>query len=123
MNPMRPGEIRDGDLEQAERQAETMLAQIQQVEAGLDQIVGHGEAASGQVKVQATAHGRVVDVLFGPRAMRLDSRTLAEELLSAVGRAQLDAARQADDMMRETLDDFDPEEARHRIERLIRAPW
>ncbi|GLW04913.1 hypothetical protein Misp01_00430 [Microtetraspora sp. NBRC 13810] len=123
MYPLEPGEIRDDEPERAGRQAERMLAGIEEVEAALDQIAGHGEAAAGQVTVEAAADGRVRHVAFGPRAVRLDSGTLAAELLTAIERAQQDAARQTEELMRETLDDFDPQEARTLIERITGTPW
>ncbi|GAA3078379.1 YbaB/EbfC family nucleoid-associated protein [Streptosporangium carneum] len=118
-----PADIREEDLVRADEQADRVLAWIEEAQAGLDEVTGTGEGASGQVTARVTAEGRVLDVAFGPRAMRLDSRTLAEEVVSAVARARLDAARQTDELMREGLPGFDPVEAAAQFEGLLDTPW
>ncbi|TDE36396.1 YbaB/EbfC family DNA-binding protein [Nonomuraea mesophila] len=50
----------------------------------LQSLVGTGTNASGHVTATADAHGRVRELGIGPRAMRLDSHVLAEEILAAV---------------------------------------
>ncbi|MEV7011185.1 YbaB/EbfC family nucleoid-associated protein [Streptosporangium sp. NPDC051022] len=118
-----PADIREEDLVRADAQADRTLAWIEEAQADLDKVVGVGEGASGQVRVEVTADGRVLGVVFEPRAMRLDSRTLAEEVLSAVARARGDAAGQVDRLMREGLPGFDPAEAAAQFERLLDTSW
>ncbi len=118
-----PADIREEDLVRADDQADRVSAWIEETQAGLDEVIGTGEGASGQITVRVTAGGRVLDVVFGPRAMRLDSRTLAEEVLSAVARARLDVTRQVEQLMRDGLPGFDPAEAAAQFERLLNTPW
>ncbi|MEV8638266.1 YbaB/EbfC family nucleoid-associated protein [Streptosporangium sp. NPDC051023] len=118
-----PADIREKDLVLAEERADRVLAWVEEAQADLDKVVGTGEGASGQVTVSVTAEGRVLDVAFGPRAMRLDSHTLAEEVLAAIARARTDAARRIDELMREGLPGFDPAEAAAQFEGLLDTPW
>ncbi|WP_406312320.1 YbaB/EbfC family nucleoid-associated protein [Streptosporangium sp. NBC_01639] len=120
---MDSGYVPDEDLEQTARQADAMVAWLEGAQAGMDEIVGVGEGASGQVRAEVAADGKVLDVTFGPRSLRLDSATLAEEVLSAVQQAQRDAGRKADDLMREALDGFDPAEARATLDRISQSRW
>ncbi|WP_432925838.1 YbaB/EbfC family nucleoid-associated protein [Microbispora sp. CA-135349] len=120
---MNPADIREEDLARAEEQAERIDAWMERARAGLDEITGTGEAASGQVTVTVSADGLVLNVAFGPRAMRLDSRTLAEEVRAAVSRARLDAVRRTRELIRDGLPGFDPDEAAAQFERLLDAPW
>ncbi|MEU6414168.1 YbaB/EbfC family nucleoid-associated protein [Microbispora sp. NPDC046933] len=120
---MNPADIRETDLARAEEQAERIHAWIERAQAGLDGITGTGEAASGQVTVTVSAYGLVLDVTFGPRAMRLDSRALADEVRAAVSRARLDAARRTRELIRDGLPGFDPDEAAAQFERLLDTPW
>ena len=120
---MNPADIREEDLAGAEERAERLRAWAEGARAGLDEITGTGEAASGQVTATVSAEGLVLDVTFGPRASRLDSRTLAEEVRAAVSRARLDAARRTRELIREDLPWFDPDEATAEFERLLDTPW
>ncbi|MEU7693525.1 YbaB/EbfC family nucleoid-associated protein [Microbispora hainanensis] len=120
---MNPADIREEDLARAEEQAERVHAWAERARADLEEITGTGEAASGQVTATVSAEGMVLDVTFGPRAMRLDSRTLAEEVRAAVSRARLDAARRTRELIRDGLPGFDPDEAAAQFERLLDVPW
>ncbi|TQS17709.1 YbaB/EbfC family nucleoid-associated protein [Microbispora hainanensis] len=120
---MNPADIREEDLARAEEQAERVHAWAERARGDLEEITGTGEAASGQVTATVSAEGTVLDVTFGPRAMRLDSRTLAEEVRAAVSRARLDAARRTRELIRDGLPGFDPDEAAAQFERLLDVPW
>ncbi|MEV0380463.1 YbaB/EbfC family nucleoid-associated protein [Nonomuraea sp. NPDC050643] len=91
------------DLERITARAEEMLARAEELRSEIDVVVGHGEAADGQVRVTAAASGRLMDVKFAPRAMRMDSLTLAEAVLRAAQQAQDDVAGRVDAVMAETL--------------------
>ncbi|MFI7633766.1 YbaB/EbfC family nucleoid-associated protein [Nonomuraea sp. NPDC049400] len=114
-----PANISDQDLDKVTRQSEQLLAWLETAQEKLDKIVGAGEAASGQVKAAVDQHGRVLDIAYGPRAMRLSSHELAEETLAAVREACADAQRQIHDLMREALPGYDPVEANAQLERLM----
>lgn len=116
---MDPGDIRADDLTRASSHAEKILAWVERAQDDLNEITGTGTGASGQITATVEATGKVLDVAFTPRALRLDSRTLAEEVLSAVRQAQHDAERKTRDLMREALDGFDPVEAQARFNRLL----
>jgi len=51
---------------------------------------GLGEAAEGMIKVAALPGGRLADLELDPRAMRMDSITLAKEILTATNAALAD---------------------------------
>ncbi|TMR21684.1 YbaB/EbfC family nucleoid-associated protein [Nonomuraea turkmeniaca] len=116
---MDPTDIRDRDLDEIGRQGERMLGWLETAQEELDKIVGVGQGPSGQVKAAVDPNGRVLEVTFGPRALRLDSRTLAEEVLAAVRLGREESERQARELMREALPGFDPAEANAQLGRLL----
>ncbi|MEU4331024.1 YbaB/EbfC family nucleoid-associated protein [Nonomuraea dietziae] len=117
-----PADITDQHIDEVARQGERVLAWLETAQADLDQIVGAGEAAAGQVKATVDVNGRVLEVTYGPRVMRLGSQELAEQTLVAVRAACADAHRQTHDLMREAMPDFDPVEANEQFQRLL-ADW
>ncbi|RCG31021.1 YbaB/EbfC family DNA-binding protein [Sphaerisporangium album] len=126
-----PANWREGDLERDAERAAKIMAWVEEARDELESIVGEGEAGEGQIKVTTTADGLVRDVVVTRRAMRLDSRTLAEQLLLAVGRAQDDAERRGRAMLDEALGEVLPpgtldlgvvEEEQGRLLRLFERP-
>ncbi|GAA2206675.1 hypothetical protein GCM10009850_021330 [Nonomuraea monospora] len=117
-----PADISDQRIDELTRQGERLLAWLETAQPDLDQIVGSGEAAQGQVKATADVNGRVLGVSYGPRVTRMGSRELSEETLSAVRAACADAQRQTHELMRAAMPDFDPVEASEQFERLL-ANW
>ncbi|MFF5205023.1 YbaB/EbfC family nucleoid-associated protein [Streptosporangium sp. NPDC000396] len=117
-----PANIRERDLDEAGRQGESMLAWLETAQEELDQITGTGEAPSRQVKAVVDADGRVLQIVYGPRATRLPSLELAEETLAAVREACTDAQRQIHDLLREALPGYDPAEANARLEDML-SQW
>ena len=71
-------DFRLGDFERVGAQAEETLRKIEEVRGELESLVGTGQSANGQITVIVTAGGRVQDVTFAPRVMRLDSQALAD---------------------------------------------
>ncbi|TMR98701.1 YbaB/EbfC family nucleoid-associated protein [Nonomuraea basaltis] len=118
-----PANIRDQDLDESVREGERMLAWLETAREDLDKIVGTGAGPSGQVKASVDPNGRVLDIAYGPRALRLGSRDLADETLAAVRAASADAERQAHDLMREALPGYDPAAAKAEFERLVNGTW
>ncbi|WP_188189327.1 YbaB/EbfC family nucleoid-associated protein [Nonomuraea sp. SYSU D8015] len=116
---MDPGNIRDQDLDEIGRQGERMLAWLETAQEELDRIVAVGKGPSGQVKAAVDPNGRVLEVTFGPRALRMDSKTLAEEVLAAVRLGREESERQVHDLMREALPGYDPAEGNAQIGRLL----
>ncbi|MGP3958228.1 YbaB/EbfC family nucleoid-associated protein [Nonomuraea sp. 3N208] len=116
---MDPADIKTGQLDELGRQGERMLAWLETAQEELDKIVGIGQGRSGQVKAAVDPNGRVLEVTFGPRALRLDSKTLAEEVLAAVRLGREESERQVHDLMREALPGYDPAEGNARLGRLL----
>lgn len=56
---------------------------------------GRGEAADGMVQVAVGPPGRVIALALDPRAMRMASESLAEEITRAVNEALADLQEQA----------------------------
>ncbi|MER7129870.1 YbaB/EbfC family nucleoid-associated protein [Streptosporangium saharense] len=122
-SPIDPADIREADLAEADARAERVTTWIQEAQDVLDEVVGEGRGDSGQVTVTVTAEGRVLEVVFDARAMRLGSHVLAEEVRSAVARARLDATRRVEELMRGGVDGFDLARAAVQFESLLDTPW
>ncbi|MEV6153216.1 YbaB/EbfC family nucleoid-associated protein [Nonomuraea sp. NPDC052129] len=105
---MDAAEFRPEDLERITAQAEQMLLRVEEVRKEVDMVVGRGTGADGQVRVAAGANGWLVELVIAPRAMRLDSQKLAEELLRAAQQAQEEADRKAREVMADTLGESMP---------------
>lgn len=103
-----PANWREDDLERDAELASRVRAWMDEERPELDEIVGEGAAADGQITVTTTAEGRVREVTITSRAMRLDSGGLAAELLLAVGRAQDDAERKSRLLVEEALGELLP---------------
>ncbi|GII75531.1 hypothetical protein Sru01_05130 [Sphaerisporangium rufum] len=102
----------------AERAA-ALQAWLARGQEELDRITGRADSESGAVTVTVAGDGKVTDVTFRPRALRLDSEALATEVLATVQEAQRDAARRADELMRDAVDGFDPAGARDELHRML----
>ncbi|KAB8186396.1 YbaB/EbfC family nucleoid-associated protein [Microbispora catharanthi] len=102
---------RADDLEQDAERAAQIEAWLEDGQREIEAVTGHGRAADGRIKVVTTVYGQVREVVIEPRAMRLPSRTLAEELLLALGRAQQDAERQSRQMVSDALRELAPGES------------
>ncbi|UBU11532.1 YbaB/EbfC family nucleoid-associated protein [Nonomuraea gerenzanensis] len=111
------------DFDEAGRRAGRLLDSVETLRGDLEEINGVGEAAAGQVKARVTANGKVLEVTFGPRTPRTDSRALAEQVLIAVLDAQRDAELKCQELMRETLDGYDPAAARADLDRMLGLRW
>ncbi|MEU6426082.1 YbaB/EbfC family nucleoid-associated protein [Microbispora sp. NPDC046973] len=102
---------RGDDLEQDAERAARIEAWLEDGQREIEAVTGHGRAADGRIQVVTTAYGQVREVVIEPRAMRLPSRTLAEELLLALRRAQQDAERQTRQMVSDALREMAPGES------------
>ncbi|WP_193318208.1 YbaB/EbfC family nucleoid-associated protein [Nonomuraea phyllanthi] len=102
--------------------SDRLLAAADAIQADLEQVVGTGRAADGQVVATAGADGSVLEVAFGERAMRVGSQALAEHVCSAVADAQDDAAARVRELMGEAVEGFDLSAAEERLSGLIDPP-
>jgi DNA-binding protein YbaB len=120
---MERAEFQPEDLDRITARAEAMLLRVEEIRKEVDVVVGRGTAADGQVTVAAAANGRLTEIVVAPRAMRLDSRKLAEELLRAVNAAQDDADSQVRQVMADTLGESPPtaEALDDRFDRLLES--
>ncbi|GAA0925109.1 YbaB/EbfC family nucleoid-associated protein [Nonomuraea longicatena] len=106
-----PADIREQDLEEVARQQRQLESWLATATEDLEKIVGTAERASGRIKASVDLDGRVLDVAYGPQALRLSRHELAEETLAAVRDACTDAERQVSDLMRAAIPGYDPAEA------------
>jgi DNA-binding protein YbaB len=114
-----PADITDQRIDEIARQGDRVLAWLETAQPDLDDIVGAGETAAGQVKATVDVNGRVLGVTYGSRALRVSSRELSEQTLAAVRAASADAQRQVHDLMRAAMPDFDPVESSEQLQRLL----
>jgi len=80
------GPLLDGARERARRAAEFREL--------LPTLVGTGRSDDGLLTVRCKALGGVTEIAIDPRAMRLDSRTLGERLVTVVNAAKRDLDEQ-----------------------------
>ncbi|WP_431915727.1 YbaB/EbfC family nucleoid-associated protein [Nonomuraea jabiensis] len=89
----------DDDVDKLLRDNERELTRLAAAAAELQLITGKGESRSGLTTAVVDADGRLQSVVFSPRVLRLDVRTLAEEVVQAVRQAQEDQGRQAQELL------------------------
>ncbi|XVQ87555.1 YbaB/EbfC family nucleoid-associated protein [Microbispora siamensis] len=99
------------DLEQDAERAAQIEAWLEDGQREIEAVTGHGRAGDGRIQAVTTAYGQVREVVIEPRAMRLPSRTLSEELLLALRRAQQDAERQSRQLVSDALRETAPGES------------
>lgn len=116
-------DVLNEDFDESRCRAERLLDSVETLRNDLEEVNGVGEAAAGQVTARVAADGTVLEVAFGPRTPRTDSRALAEQVLIAVRAAQRDAERRTQELMRETLDGYDPAAADADLDRMLRLRW
>ncbi|MCK2216779.1 YbaB/EbfC family nucleoid-associated protein [Actinomadura sp. ATCC 31491] len=117
--PIDPANISERELDEAARRGERMLAWLESAQEELRAVTGTGSGPSGHVRVSVDADGRVLDVRYDGRALRLGSQDLAEETLAAVRAACADAERRTHDLMREAFPGYDPAATQAELERLL----
>lgn len=71
---------------------EKMQHQIDGKLTDLKEVTAEGTGADGLIRVVASPDGRIVSTFVNPRALRLDSQTLAEEFTAAANRAHDEVA-------------------------------
>ncbi|MBG0815336.1 YbaB/EbfC family nucleoid-associated protein [Planomonospora sp. ID82291] len=87
------------DLDRVIRDAEQAMSRLADVQEELAGIRGRGTGAGDLIDVVTDATGRVERIDLNPRVMRMDSRTLAEELMSTIRSAQEDGERRARELL------------------------
>lgn len=88
-------ELRNGNLPDTDEETE--------------EIVGEGEAADGRIRASAIVGGTLKSVELDPRAMRLPSDELGEQIVAAVNAALEDLKTKVAESAGSALEGFDPE--------------
>lgn len=111
------------DLDRIFGQSQELMKNLEQVQEALAEVTGEGEAADGLVRAVVDGSGGIQEVALNPRAMRMDSLTLAEALTHAVREAQSDAGsktalllRGAADGLAIDLEPPNPDQLRERLQ-------
>ncbi|MFC4534540.1 YbaB/EbfC family nucleoid-associated protein [Sphaerisporangium dianthi] len=86
-------------LERIIRQTEEVMRGLRQAQAAIGQVTGEAEGAGGLVRVVSDGRGRLTDVRFDPRVMRLDPGELGREALRAIRDAQESAVRASEEII------------------------
>ena len=91
------GNLAGLDVEGMLRRAQESQRRLAEVQAQREELRVVGRSPDGLLEATVDGTGRIVDLRIEPRAMRLDSYSLAEGLLAAVKDAytEYDAAAQA----------------------------
>ncbi|MFI6297765.1 YbaB/EbfC family nucleoid-associated protein [Nonomuraea sp. NPDC050790] len=86
-------------MEQVIEQTETALSRLREAKLLLGEVSGTGEAAQGLVRATADSSGSLTGVDINPRALRLSSADLGDEVTEAIRLAQQDAARRTGEIL------------------------
>lgn len=89
------------DNDELRKRVAGMLSQatvIRDAQAELERLQTDGEAADGLVTVTVGPTGALMNVRIDPRAMRLDSTSLAEAILEAAQQATARAGEKAEEI-------------------------
>jgi DNA-binding protein YbaB len=122
-----PAAFRVEDLQRLTSQADEMMKRLNESSEQMADLVGEGEAADGLLRATVDSGGRIKEIDINPRAMRMDSKTLAEGLTEAIAAAQDDVASRSEGMVTDLLASYglptkvDPAEALERIDTVGQA--
>ncbi len=70
-------------MQAAQKAAETIQTQMNDMQAKLDSMEVEGQAGGGLVKVRATAKGRILKVEIDDSLMKLEEKHMVEDLVTA----------------------------------------
>lgn len=87
-------------IKAAQKAAETIQTQMNDMQAKLDAIEVEGQAGGGLVKVRATAKGRILSVTIDESLMKPEEKQIVEDLVTA---AFNDARDKADRVSNEEM--------------------
>jgi DNA-binding protein YbaB len=97
-------EFDEHKLDELLRENERTLRDLADAAADLAEFTGRGESRSGLTSAEIGPDGRLRDVRFAARAMRLEAADLSEEVVQAVRQAQDDLERQARERLAVPMD-------------------
>ena len=87
-------------LQAAQKAAETIQTQMNEMQAKLDSLEVEGSAVGGLVRVRATAKGRILSVTIDESLMKPEEKQIVEDLVTA---AFNDARDKADRVSNEEM--------------------
>lgn len=87
-------------IKAAQKAAETIQTQMNDMQAKLDALEVEGQAGGGLVKVRATAKGRILSVTIDESLMKPEEKQIVEDLVTA---AFNDARDKADRISNEEM--------------------
>lgn len=90
-------------MEAAQKAAETIQKQMNDMQVELDNIEVEGQSGGGLVKVRASAKGRILGVAIDDSLMKIDEKQMLEDLVTA---AFNDARDKADRVSAEKMKDM-----------------
>ncbi|MGN9844412.1 YbaB/EbfC family nucleoid-associated protein [Nonomuraea sp. H19] len=111
------------DLARITEEAEQDHRRFQAAQREIETINGVGDSAAGKVQARADADGRITQITFDPRVMKMSSRDLAEEVTLAVQRAQDDSALRRERVLRDAMGGLPatPEQALEQFDRTMQT--
>lgn len=88
-----------GRREMLQRVVREQATAVNELTRQMGEVRGRGTDADGLIQVEVVTGGRVTGLKLHPRVMRLDSETLAEQILAAIDVAVADAVSQLQDVI------------------------
>ncbi|MGI5326671.1 YbaB/EbfC family nucleoid-associated protein [Actinomadura nitritigenes] len=98
-----PARFRPEDVDRLAAQADDALRRLSASTEEMVNLTATGEAAGGLIKATVDSSGRIKRIALNPRALRMDSETLAESLIEAIGAAQDGARDRVQEMVTELM--------------------
>jgi DNA-binding protein YbaB len=93
------------DLEKLANLNEQRLSKMQELTTKIASLTGEGYAADDRIKVVVTNNSAISELNLDPRAMRMDSHTLAENIVAAAQAAAEDLQKKIEDAMSAVMDE------------------
>lgn len=103
MSYFQPDDLLPENLERMVKDSEESLRRLADMTDELDSITGKGKSRSGMVEAVVDNGGRLDRIELEPRAMRLSSAELSEEIVEAVRAAQDSAQRQGEELLAQAM--------------------
>ena len=89
-------------MQAAQKAAETIQTQMNDMQVKLDKIEVEGQAGGGMVKVRASAKGRIIGVTIDDSLMKPEEKQMVEDLVTAAFNDARDKAdRVSEEQMKE----------------------
>ncbi|MFI6596337.1 YbaB/EbfC family nucleoid-associated protein [Nonomuraea sp. NPDC050536] len=103
MSYFQPDDLSPENLERMVRDSEESLRRLAGMTDELASVTGKGESRSGLVGAVVDNGGRLDQIELEPRAMRMSSAELSEEIVEAVRAAQDSVQRQSEELLAQAM--------------------